>query len=112
LGGEAIDFVLHPGGGPNRHFVVFGDATNRMSGDDATYGGGRFLLVEEIAPGLVEIDFNRAYNPPCAFTPFATCPMPVPDNRLPMAIRAGERRPLPPRSAGATGATDAAGGAA
>ena len=46
------------------------------------------------------IDFNRAYNPPCAFTPFATCPLPPPENRLDLAVQAGERdyakpKPLP-----------------
>ena len=75
-------------------FVVFGDRTNREPGVDGTYGGGRFLsLKAPDAEGRVEIDFNRATNPPCAFTPHATCPTPSAGNRLPVAIRAGERRP-------------------
>jgi uncharacterized protein len=69
-------------------FFVFRDAT---SGSE-TYGAGRFLSAS--APddaGTVELDFNRAYNPPCAFTPFATCPLPIPGNELPIAVRAGEK---------------------
>jgi uncharacterized protein (DUF1684 family) len=41
------------------------------------------------------VDFNRAYNPPCAFTEFSTCPMPPPSNRLDLRIEAGEKKPLP-----------------
>jgi uncharacterized protein (DUF1684 family) len=68
--------------------LVFGDQTN---GDD-TYGGGRFLdLNAPDAKGHVEIDFNLAYNPPCAFTPFATCQLPHRDNMLPVKIEAGEK---------------------
>jgi uncharacterized protein (DUF1684 family) len=70
-------------------FVVFGDETN----EDETYGGGRYLYA---APphdaGSVVVDFNRAYNPPCVFTPYATCALPLPENRLPIRIEAGERR--------------------
>lgn len=69
--------------------LIFADAT---SGHE-TYGSGRFLTVD--APdtaGWTVIDFNRAYNPPCAFTPFATCPLPPPGNRLPIAITAGEKK--------------------
>ena len=71
-------------------FVVFGDATNR----DSTYGGGRFLVVPDPdADGRTRIDFNRAINPPCAFTDFATCPTPPASNRLEIAVTAGERTP-------------------
>ena len=69
-------------------FFVFRDATSGSQ----TYGAGRFLSAK--APddnGTVVLDFNRAYNPPCAFTPFATCPLPIPGNELPIAIRAGEK---------------------
>ena len=69
-------------------FIVFGDATN--GGD--TYGGGRFLYTDlPNEAGKVELDFNRAYNPPCVFTPFATCPLPPPQNRLPFRVAAGEK---------------------
>lgn len=69
--------------------LIFADAT---SGHE-TYGSGRFLTVDAPDPeGWTVIDFNRAYNPPCAFTPFATCPLPPPGNRLPIAITAGEKK--------------------
>jgi len=69
-------------------FVVFSDAT---SGKD-TYGGGRFLEVDlPDEEGRVVIDFNKAYNPPCALSPFATCPLPPPQNHLDVAVRAGEK---------------------
>jgi uncharacterized protein (DUF1684 family) len=69
-------------------FIVFADAT---SGHD-TYGGGRFVYVT--APdenGNTFIDFNRAYNPPCVFTPYATCPLPHEANVLPFKVEAGEK---------------------
>jgi uncharacterized protein (DUF1684 family) len=103
-GGTAVDMVLHPGGDPDRYFVVFGDATN---GRD-TYAAGRFVAAERIAPDRVLIDFNRAYNPPCAFTEFATCPLPLPDNRLPFAVTAGERSPTPAAAAAPGGGREGA----
>ena len=69
-------------------FITFGDRTNGLE----TYGGGRFLSVA--APdehGRMFIDFNLAYNPPCVFTAFATCPLPPHQNRLSMSIEAGEK---------------------
>jgi len=79
--------ALHgdPGG---ELWLVFGDVTNGHE----TYGGGRFLYtgVPE-ADGSVVVDFNRAYNPPCVFSPYATCPLPWPTNRLPLRVEAGER---------------------
>ncbi|GAB4183567.1 MAG: DUF1684 domain-containing protein [Calditrichia bacterium] len=74
--------------GDKSWFIVFGDATNGKE----TYGAGRFLVIP--APdstGTVILDFNRAYNPPCAFTPYATCPLPPEQNFLPVAIKAGEK---------------------
>lgn len=73
-------------GGPL--FLVFADATNGHE----TYAGGRFLAID--APdedGLYVLDFNRAYNPPCVFTPYATCPLPSPENSFGIAIAAGEK---------------------
>jgi uncharacterized protein (DUF1684 family) len=68
-------------------FVVFGDETNGSE----TYGGGRFLYADWPGEdGVVVLDFNRAYNPPCVFTDFATCPLPPPQNKLPFRIAAGE----------------------
>lgn len=70
-------------------FVIFGDATNSSS----TYGAGRFLLVDKPnADGKTFIDFNKAYNPPCAFTKFATCPLPPLQNILPISVTAGEKK--------------------
>ena len=75
-------------GDPANFFTAFGDETNAQS----TYGAGRFLWVD--APdewGRTVVDFNRSYNPPCAFSQFATCPLPPAQNRLPLPIEAGER---------------------
>jgi len=75
-------------GGEDSLFLVFGDKTNGRS----TYGGGRFLYTSTPdARGRVDLDFNKAYNPPCAFTPHATCPLPPPGNKLPIEITAGEK---------------------
>ncbi len=68
-------------------FFIFSD---RTSGRE-TYPAGRFLKTPLPADGRVMLDFNRAYNPPCAFTPYATCPLPPPQNRLAAAIEAGEK---------------------
>jgi uncharacterized protein (DUF1684 family) len=71
-----------------RWFIIFSD---KSSGED-TYGAGRFLYID--APGedgTTIIDFNKAYNPPCAFTPYATCPLPPEQNHLAIAVKAGEK---------------------
>ncbi len=76
------------GGDQGELWLVFGDATNGAQ----TYGGGRFLYTDPPdRAGTVVIDFNRSYNPPCVFSPYATCPLPWPANRLPIRIEAGER---------------------
>jgi len=69
-------------------FFIFKDLT---SGKE-TYPPGRFLNTEMPQNGEVILDFNKAYNPPCAFTPYATCPLPPEENKLPVAIEAGELR--------------------
>lgn len=70
-------------------FIVFADVTSGIS----TYGGGRFLYAKVPTNGnLVELDFNKAYNPPCAFTDFATCPLPPDQNKLEIEIKAGEKK--------------------
>lgn len=70
-------------------FILFADETNGAH----TYPAGRFLYADKPGPdGRVILDFNKAFNPPCAFTDFATCPLPPPQNRLPVAVRAGEKR--------------------
>jgi uncharacterized protein len=69
-------------------FVIFGDPTNEKE----TYPSGRYLYADKPgADGKTILDFNKAYNPPCAFTPFATCPLPPSQNVLPIAITAGEK---------------------
>jgi uncharacterized protein (DUF1684 family) len=74
--------------GEPKLFVVFADETAGKT----TYGAGRFIEIPRPdALGNTEIDFNIAYNPPCAFTAFATCPLPPAQNRLKVAIPAGEK---------------------
>jgi uncharacterized protein len=68
-------------------FFVFNDLTAKSD----TYPGGRFLETDPVANGSVVLDFNRAYNPPCAVTPYATCPLAPKENRLTVAIPAGEK---------------------
>lgn len=76
-----------PGNGENL-FVIFAD---RTSGEE-TYGAGRFLSAKRnLETGEVELDFNKAYNPPCAFSKYATCPLPPEQNRLKIKVTAGER---------------------
>lgn len=70
-----------------RLFVIFGDRTNGFE----TYGGGRFIDTDAPKDGRVVIDFNQAYNPPCALSTFAVCPLPPPQNRLPLEVAAGEK---------------------
>jgi uncharacterized protein (DUF1684 family) len=71
---------------PNELFFIFRDPT---AGKE-TYASGRFLDAELGKDGAVVLDFNKAYNPPCAFTPYATCPLPPKENRLAVRIEAGE----------------------
>lgn len=84
-------YTLAPLGNPEtdeEFFIIFGDATN----GEETYSGGRFVYADTPDEnGKTYIDFNKAYNPPCVFTPFATCPLPPPRNRLEVEIRAGEK---------------------
>ena len=75
-------------------FIVFADGTT----GDTTYPAGRYLAADLPGPdGTTVLDFNRAYNPPCVFSEFATCPLATPRNRLPVAVEAGEKyTPKPP----------------
>jgi uncharacterized protein (DUF1684 family) len=69
-------------------FLIFGDLTN----DNGTYPSGRFLYARKPLSGNeVVLDFNKSINPPCAFTPYATCPLPPRQNILPILISAGEK---------------------
>jgi uncharacterized protein len=71
----------------NRLFVPFGDLTNGSE----TYRGGRYLDLDRTPTGLYDLDFNRAYHPFCVFNTNYECPVPPHENRLPTAIRAGEK---------------------
>jgi uncharacterized protein len=81
-----LDTVLEQPG-DQELFIMFADAT---SGHE-TYGGGRFLDIPLPAAGHARLDFNQAYNPPCALNDFATCPLPPPQNRLKLKVEAGEK---------------------
>jgi uncharacterized protein len=72
---------------PDDLFVIFKDKTN----GDSTYGPGRFLNTSQPKDGKVTLDFNKSYNPPCAFSPHTLCPLPPAQNHLKIEITAGER---------------------
>jgi uncharacterized protein len=88
LFGKPYSFELLKGSDAQHYFTIFGDKTNGKE----TYGMARFLTGQiDHAAGTVQLDFNRAYNPPCAFTEFATCPMPPAGNRIAARVEAGEK---------------------
>jgi len=75
--------------GASEWFIIFGDKTNGSE----TYGGGRFIYIPSAdSTGKTVIDFNKAYNPPCVFTDYATCPLPPAQNKLSIAVVAGEKK--------------------
>lgn len=82
-----LDPILEQG--ETDYFIIFKDGT---SGKE-TYGAARYLYAHPPdANGMTIVDFNKAYNPPCAFTPYATCPLPPAQNRLPIRIESGEKK--------------------
>lgn len=81
-------YTLQPVEEGEKLFIIFRDDTARSE----TYGAGRFLYAAKPENGKVILDFNKAENPPCAYTAFATCPLPPQQNRLNVAIKAGEKR--------------------
>ncbi|MEO8658200.1 MAG: DUF1684 domain-containing protein [Bryobacteraceae bacterium] len=83
---NGAEYRLEPVLEDGRLFFIFKDRTAGKQ----TYPAGRFLYADAGADGTVVLDFNRAYNPPCSFTPYATCPLPPRQNQLPVAIEAGE----------------------
>lgn len=89
MGGAEQSLLAFPEG--EGLFIVLRDTTSSKT----TYGAGRFLSVEKKPEvgGKVTLDFNRAYNPPCAFSKFTTCPLAPKQNHLPIAISAGEKLP-------------------
>jgi len=87
---EGKDFELLVLDELGKLFVLFADETSALE----TYPTGRYLYVNPPdAKGMTVLDFNYAYNPPCAYTEFATCPIPPKSNRLPFAVHAGEKVP-------------------
>ena len=82
---ELLPYQEEPGG--DLFFVI----ADRTSGKE-TYGAARFLYAALPKDGKVILDFNEAYNPPCAFTRFATCPLAPPENRLDLSVTAGEKK--------------------
>ena len=87
VGGKDVT-LLPMSVGAKEVFFVFRDATSGRE----TYGAGRFLKVPVAVDGKITLNFNFACNPPCAFTTFATCPLPPPENWLPFAVPAGEKK--------------------
>jgi uncharacterized protein (DUF1684 family) len=91
FGIDGVEHSLEPYlSGPENesYFLIFRDTTSAVT----TYGAGRFLYASAAGEdGTTVLDFNLAYNPPCAFSPYATCPLPPPQNWLQVAIEAGEK---------------------
>ena len=85
---DGNEFRLEPMLDDGELFFVMRDQTSGKT----TYGASRFLYTEQAKNGVVVLDFNKAENPPCAFTDYATCPLPTPGNRLALAITAGEKK--------------------
>ena len=86
LNGQKIRLQALTEGTPELTFIIKDETSGK-----GTYPAGRFLDTDAPKDGKVLIDFNRAYNPPCAFTAYATCPLPPKENWLPTAIEAGEK---------------------
>lgn len=86
---EGKNYSLDPVSEGNEFFLIFADETN----GEETYGAGRFLYANKPdSSGMTILDFNKAYNPPCAFTPYATCPLPPKQNYLHLKIIVGEKK--------------------
>jgi uncharacterized protein len=86
------ELTLHPvldGPDAKELFFIFRDGTTGSE----TYPGGRFLYAAMPKNGEIVLDFNKAISPPCAFTAFATCPLPPKENALPVRVEAGEMNP-------------------
>lgn len=85
--GEEYRLIALADEGDSRWFIMVADATSGRT----TYGAGRYIYVDPPQGDRTVLDFNKVYNPPCAFTELATCPLPPMQNRLPLAIEAGEK---------------------
>ncbi|MEU8242345.1 DUF1684 domain-containing protein [Actinoplanes missouriensis] len=90
IGGVPLSLIVFNGSTPGSLFALFTDATSGLT----TYAANRSLVIAPPgADGTVTLDFNRATNLPCAYTEFATCPLPPAGNTLPVAVEAGELKP-------------------
>jgi len=87
VNGQQLKLTALGGDAAKGLFFVFSDTTSKID----TYPAGRFLEADAVQDGKVVLDFNKAYNPPCAVTPYATCPIAPKENRLAVAIPAGEK---------------------
>ncbi|HYN14282.1 MAG TPA: DUF1684 domain-containing protein [Terriglobales bacterium] len=87
INGQKLTLTALGGDAAKGLFFVFSDTTSKTD----TYPAGRFLEADAVQDGKVVLDFNKAYNPPCAVTPYATCPIAPKENRLAVAIPAGEK---------------------
>jgi uncharacterized protein (DUF1684 family) len=85
---DGKEYRLDAVGSTKNLFIIFADQTNKKE----TYGAGRFLYSAVEEDGVAWLDFNKAINPPCAFSPYATCPLPPRQNKLALAVPAGEKR--------------------
>jgi uncharacterized protein (DUF1684 family) len=85
---DGKEYKLDAVGTPDNLFIIFADQTNKS----LTYGAGRFLYASVEPDGTAWLDFNKSINPPCAFSPYATCPLPPKQNKLTVAVTAGEKR--------------------
>lgn len=88
IGGRTLELLPVQEAPGERLFFILTDTT---AGEE-TYEASRFLYSDLPQDGKVVLDFNQLYNPPCAFTPFTTCPLPPKENRLPIPVRAGEKK--------------------
>ena len=87
---DGTEYSLDALDSTDAYYMIFADRTNGRS----TYGPGRFVYTDSKVneQGMVVIDFNKSYNPPCSFTAYSTCTLPPRQNRLPVFIEAGERK--------------------
>jgi Uncharacterized conserved protein len=85
--GKTFELLPLVDGSDDPMMFVISDLTSGVE----TYGAARFVYADPPRGGKVVLDFNEAINPPCAFTPFATCPLPPKENRMEIAVRAGEK---------------------
>jgi len=90
VNGQDATLTLYFMPGQPAFFVPFTDSTTGHE----TYDSGRYVEVERLPEGKVRLDFNQAYNPYCAYGPEWSCPIPPQENRLKVAIRAGEKKPV------------------